>query len=133
MRYDLPRLIFVLILWVPCFATGIRADTAHLAGNLKRFRTHKLYELSAVEYKSVQNEYLAWIDSRMKTGTSVARMNEELEAAGLLSNGPQTVDEMFDKTYAGFLGNIEAKPSRAAEDLLAITFGIHTGGYCNFD
>jgi len=69
----------------------------------------------------------------MKTGTSVARMNEELEAAGLLSNGPQTVDEMFDKTYAGFLGNIEAKPSRAAEDLLAITFGIHTGGYCNFD
>jgi hypothetical protein len=129
---DWLRTFVGLILCAPCFAGGVAADTARLAGHMDRFRHYKLYELSAAEYKPIQSEYLAWIDSRMKTGTGVARMNAELEAAKLLSNGPESVDDMFNKTYAGFLGKIEAKPGRA-EDLLVITFGIHTGGSCNFD
>jgi hypothetical protein len=89
--------------------------------------------MSAVDFNLVQNEYLAWIDSRMKAGTSMAKMNAELAAAKLLSDGPQTVDDQFDKSYAGFLGKIESKPVGPEADLFAITFGIHTGGYCNFD
>jgi hypothetical protein len=116
-----------------CRASDIRADTAQLYNHLKRFREYKVYELSAAEYKSIQSEYLAWIEARLKGGTSVAQMNEELRGAKLLSNGPETVDEQFNRTYAGFLGKVEASGVDAPDDLVKITFGIHTGGACNFD
>jgi hypothetical protein len=64
-------------------------------------------------------------------GVGVARMNEELNGARLLSDGPQTIDDQFNRTYAGFLGKIEERSG--TEHLLVITFGIYTGGYCNFD
>ncbi len=53
-------------------------------------------------------------------------MNEELRGAKLLSNGPETVDEQFNRTYAGFLGKVEASGVDAPDDLVKITFGIHT-------
>jgi hypothetical protein len=59
-------------------------------------------------------------------------MNEELKTAGLLSDGPQDVDD-YDKTYAGFLGQVVPVPLGDADDLLAIGFGIYTGGFCNID
>ncbi|MGC2658873.1 MAG: hypothetical protein WA324_13025 [Bryobacteraceae bacterium] len=133
MRCDWSPLIIGFILCTPCFAGDIAPDTARLAAHLERFRHHTIYELSATEDKAIQHQYLNWINSRLKTGLSVARMNGELDAAKLLSNGPESVSEMFDKTYAGFLGEIEAKPVPPAEDLLAITFGIYTGGDCNLD
>ena len=112
---------------------SVQPDTAQLAAHLKGFRRYKLYELSADEFRSIQAEYLAWLDSRMKNGASPAIMNDELQAANLLSNGPENVDDMFDKNYVGFLGRIERVAIAGADDLLAVTFGIHTGGYCNFD
>lgn len=68
----------------------------------------------------------------MRTGSSVARMNEELESVGLLSNGPETVDD-FEKNYAGFLGELANRPVRNAAGLSVVTFGIHTGSSCGFD
>lgn len=124
------KFILPLVLVGPCLA-NTRADTARLAGRLARFRTHQSYELSATEYASVPREYLDWIDYRIKMGVGVARMNEELNGARLLSDGPQTIDDQFNRTYAGFLGKIEERSG--TEHLLVITFGIYTGGYCNFD
>src|SRR5579872_2480020 len=125
-------LIFGLILCAPCFAVGIQVDTARLARHLEPFRHHALYEFSSAEYQPIQLEYLAWVDSRIRAGASLARMNQELDSANLLSEGPKTIDE-FDRTYAGFLAKIESVPLRGADDLLAIKFGIYTGGSCNID
>ncbi len=126
-------LISVLILYAPCFAGEIPVDTARLTSHLEQFRRHKSLGLSATQYMAIQREYLQWIESRLRSGATVAQMNGELKSVGLLSEGPNSVDDMFDKTYVGFLGEVEAKPALGAEDLFAIKFGFHTGGYCNFD
>ncbi len=128
-----PGIILSLTLCTPCLATGFQADTARLAEHLKQLRVHKILEMSAIEFNPIQNEYLAWIDSRIRTGASVTRMNAELAAAHLLSDGPQTVDEWFDKSYAGFLGEVESKPLHPENGLFAITFGIHAGAHCDLD
>jgi hypothetical protein len=116
-----------------CFAGEPRQDTARLAQHLGRFRAYKVYELSAVEFKSIQTEYLAWVDSRFRTGVTVDAMNEELRAADLLSDGPKTLDDRLNRTYAGYLGPVEIQPTSGAGDLLAVRLGIYTGGFCNFD
>ncbi len=116
-------------LLVPGFAEGISPDTAHLAAKLQRFRPYKVYEMSAAEYRSIKAEYWAWIDSRMRTGATISAMNQELEAAALVWDGAQTVD----RTYAGYLGKIEHQSLQLPDGLLAVKFGIYTGGACNFD
>ena len=84
----------------------VRPDTARLARHLQRFRHYKLYEMSAADYQPIRREFLAWLDSRVKAGISAEQMNVELAAANLLSDGPQTIDDEFEKTYAGFLGGV---------------------------
>jgi len=86
------------------------------------------------EYNPIQGEYLAWLDSRVKAGASAAIMNAELASAHLFLDGPEPdIVEMLDKSYAGFLGEIESRPADPERDLLAITFGIHTGAACGFN
>jgi hypothetical protein len=132
MRFNPSLPMFALILCAPCFG-GAQPDTSRLARHLERFRHYRVYEFSAGEYGPIQDEYIAWVDSRLKTGVSTAQMNEELRRANLLSAGPETVDDMFDRTYAGYLGAVEPVLLRKAGDLLALKIGIHTGGHCNFD
>jgi hypothetical protein len=122
-----------LVLCIPAIANPLPADTTSLAQLLRPFRAHKVYELDQSDYKLIQDAFLTWIDTRMKSGVTVAQMNRELAAAGLLSNGPKTIDDQYDRTYAGFLGGIGTEPLQAAEDLLALKVGIYTGGACNFD
>lgn len=126
------RLVLASISCVVCFAVDVPPDTIHLAKHLERFRNHKLYEMPAAEYRPIQREYLAWINSRVNGRSTFAQMNKELKAANLLSDAPQDVDD-YDKNYAGFLGGVSAVPLRDADDLFAIQFGVHTGSYCNFD
>jgi hypothetical protein len=133
MRCSLSQLTFGLIWCVPCLGGAVRADTRRLAEHLEKFRHYKIYEMPAAEYKPIQGEYRTWINTRLMAGTSVAQMNEELQAANLLSIGPETIDDMFDRTYSGFLGEVETVPVTGTDDLLGIKFGVHTGGYCNFD
>src|SRR5580704_9394475 len=90
--------VFLGVSTVLCPGTSsIQSDTAQLASHLKRFRHYKVYELQPDEYRSIQAEYLAWLDSRMMNGVSLPIMNNELQAANLLSIGPQDVDDFFDK------------------------------------
>jgi len=127
------RLVLCLILCGPCFSGGVQEDTVRLGARLKQLRVHQIMELPDAYFSPIQREYLAWIDSRIETGASVSKMNAELAEAHLLSSGPRTVDDMFEKSYAGFLGEIKSKPVRPARDVFAIVIGIHTGVYCNFD
>lgn len=87
------------------------------------------------EYKSVQNEYLAWIDVRIRSGATVAKMNEELISAGLILKDPELVDAApnIEKNTAGYLAEISMQPPGDAGDLRALTFGIHAGSSCGFD
>ncbi len=115
---------------MPCIAWGMQADTSRFTEHLKTYRGHETYELSPADYASTQNEFVSWTESRLRGGRSVRQMNAELKAAGLLSDGQQAVDD-YDRTYAGFLGGISIRPIRS--DLLAVTLGIYTGAFCNFD
>jgi hypothetical protein len=121
-----------LFLCSPCLAS-LRPDTLQLADHLKRFRGHKIHELQAGEFTSIQSEYLAWIDSRVHDGVDANVLNEELSAAGLLSEGPQTIDDQFDRTYAGYLVDVEFDSVDGADDLTLIKASIYTGGSCNVD
>ncbi len=98
MRWNWFRFSFLLIWCLPCIADPMRPDTARLLNRLEPFRHYKVYELQTNEFRSIQHEYLTWIDSRMKTGTALTQINQELSGAGLLSNDPNDVDDRFDKT-----------------------------------
>ena len=76
---------------------------------------------------------ISLIDARLRAGRTVASINLELKDAHLLSNGPQTIDDMFEKSYAGYLGEVEAGALGDTRDILAVKVGIPTGVYCNFD
>lgn len=126
-------LLWSASLCVPCPAGALKSDTAHLADNLNRLQKLEAHLLSPAEDELIRDEYMAWIDSRMGSVNTLTQMNDELGAAGLLSRGPETVDEMFSKTYTGFLEKVEPVPIRPAGDLLAVRFGVYTGGNCNLD
>jgi hypothetical protein len=121
----------VVLICVSCLAGNVPEDTARLTKHLNRFRAYKAHEFSTAEFKSIQTEYLGWVDSRTRNGASVDALNAELRGAGLLSEGPETLDDQLEKTYAGYLGQIRIEPTGG--DLLAIKLGIYTGGFCNFD
>jgi len=112
---------------------AIAPDTGLLAAHLGRFRGHQDHEISAPEYRSIHEEYLAWIDTRIKKGASLASVNAELETAGLLSNGAESSDEMFNKSFTGYVSKLEEQPGLAPAGLRAISVGMYTGVYCNFD
>lgn len=103
-----------------------------MASHLKRVRSSPILLLSTAEYRSIQSEYLNWIDARVRTGVDVEKMNRELDDAGVFSAGADNV-ESFEKSYAGFLGQVESRTTGVAEDLRAVTFGVFTGSFCGYD
>jgi hypothetical protein len=82
MRNVLPRLITSLLVCSAGLAADVREDTTRLLEHLERFRGYAVYEMTADEYKAIQDEYLAWIDSRVRSGRSAALMNVELKVRG---------------------------------------------------
>ncbi|WP_321478212.1 hypothetical protein [uncultured Paludibaculum sp.] len=133
MLFRWSQLILAVVSLAPCYADGLQADTAQLAGHLKLLRAHRIVQMPAGEFDSTQRRFLTWIESRIGKGFTVQQMNAELASAQLLSDGPHTVDDMFDKDYVGFVGEVEDVDLHLERGLFAIKFGIHTGSYCNFD
>jgi hypothetical protein len=120
-------------LLLACFwsATAFSADdTARLAMRLKSVRGSMW--LPADQYRSLQTEYLAWIDTRLKIRESPEKMNRELEAAGLLISWSDTPDEM-DKSHAGYVGAIKKREFQGTKDVFVIEAGIFRGGGCSLD
>lgn len=131
MLRGLSRLIACGMVCAFCFGSESQTDTIRLAAHLKPFRRYKTYEISGAQYKTIQQVYLSWIAARMKSGVTLAQMNEELRAAHLLSDGPTVGDDM-EKSFAGFLGLVEAL-QLGVTDLVALKFGIYGGSFCNLD
>jgi len=90
--------------------------------------------MPAAQYKPLQRGYLSWVTARLKAGASVDAMNSELKAANLLlsPSEPDDVDAIFD-SHAGYLTEIEIRPTGASRDVIAIRFGTYTGSACNED
>jgi hypothetical protein len=125
----------LLLVILPSAIASPAKDTALLSARLKTVRGENW--LPDDEYSRVQKEYLAWIDSRLKAGVSEKSMNRELQAAGLLERWPKTtyseaVDEV-NKSHAGYLDPISAKPVRAAKSILVSAAGVYRGSGCSRD
>lgn len=112
-------------------ASAISAtDTTLLAKHLQSVRGYMW--LPAKDYRRLQTEYVAWIDSRVKAGESLGNMNRELGRAGLLPNWPDSVDELF-KSHAGYVEAIKRREVRDAKDVFVIEAGMYIGGGCSLD
>ncbi len=121
----------VLSLAVVSYAVAsVPEDTARLAARLKTLRG-KLW-LSTHQYTSLQAEYLAWIDSRVKAGGTSDGMNRELRAAGLLPQWGNDDDEMY-KAHAGYLEAIATKAGRVTDGVFVLAAGIYMGAGCSLD
>ena len=125
------RLVFGILMCALASAQ-VRDDTARLAAVLKTFRAYKAYQFQPDDYRRIQTEYLTWIDVRMTHRITPEQMNQELQAAGLLSEGAQTI-EGAERSFAGFLGPIATPAAGIPKDLLAVTFGIYMGNSCGYD
>ena len=61
-----------------------QADTVLFARNMTRYRKLQR-DLTAAEVKSIQAEYLAWLNARVTAGMSIGQMNIELNSGKLLT------------------------------------------------
>jgi hypothetical protein len=117
-------------------------DTVMFARHMTRYRKleHDLTELTAAEVKSIQAEYLAWLNARVTAGMSIEQMNVELNSGKLLNTTNSASVNDFEKNYAGFVGtihsdvvNADGQGEKAPDDLLLFILPIYTGPGCNED
>lgn len=109
-------------------AAPVQKDTAALANHSKGLRAQPA--LTSSQHAQIRAEYLNWIDTRMKAGVSANAMNRELNAAGLVKEGPNEVNEFFEN-YTGYLGEVGIAPTSGGSDLLAVTAAVDTGMGCS--
>lgn len=105
-------------------------DTARLGNHMRALRG-SLW-LDPAEYTAIQSEFLAWLDARVKTGASVASMNQELKSAGILPDWTPSVDEM-DRSHAGYVEAIPERAVRGTSDVFVIEARIYKGAGCSVD
>jgi hypothetical protein len=98
------------------------------------------HDLTAAEVKSIQAEYLAWLNARVTAGMSIEQMNIELNSGKLLTATNSAEVNDFGKSYTGFVGtihsnavNADGEDDKAPDDLLLFLLPIYTGPGCNED
>jgi hypothetical protein len=90
------------------------------------------------KFASLRDQYLAWIESRLKSGHGVEALNRELRAVGLLAEWPSDknldalLDEM-DRSHAGYLEPIFTKAPRGDRNVLFVAAGMYRGAGCSLD
>jgi hypothetical protein len=124
------RLAFSFMLLTPGFAAGVKEDTARLVSHLAPLRGG---EFTAAEFVPIQAEYLAWIDSRVRARGTLEQINEELRGAKLLFKEPESLQNNYGRSEAGYLDEVEVESIPEAIDLLALRLGIYTGSNCGYD
>lgn len=136
MRQNSLWAIGLLPVILSCSVASPPSDTGHLAAHLNAVRDRKW--LPDDEYRNIQKEYLAWIDSRVKAGISAQSMNRELRSVGLFPRRPKgqepedSLDEMHS-SHTGYLDPIVPKPVRSGNDFFVVTAGIYKGSGCSLD
>jgi hypothetical protein len=115
------------------------ADTVRFVQHMARYRTPER-DLTAAEVKSIQAEFLAWLDARVTAGFTIEQMNIELNAGKLLSVTDTANVNDFGNSYSGFVGTIRSTPANAdagdvvaLEDLILFLVPIYTGPGRNED
>jgi hypothetical protein len=125
----------LLLAILPSAISSPAKDTALLSAHLKAVRGEDW--LQHDEYRGVQKEYLAWIESRLKAGVNEKSMNRELRMAGLFPRQPNIADsdamDEMNKSHAGYLEPISVKPVHTAKDVLVIAAGVYKGFGCSLD
>jgi hypothetical protein len=109
-------------------------DTTHLTDHLNALRGKKA--LTAEEYRSLQTEYMDWIDARVRAGVSIEIMNAELREADLFYHWIDSADRIADESSqsrAGYLEPISTRPLRGAAELLAVKAAIYKGIGCDLE
>jgi hypothetical protein len=109
----------------------IKQDTVHLATSVKR--AHEGGRLTSARYKEIQEEYIGWINARVRSGISVEGMNQELRFAGILCNEPDNLGSSFStEQHAGFPDEIRVK-RLPQDEFLVLIAGIYTDIGCTVD
>jgi len=87
--------------------------------------------LTKEQADQIRVELLAWTDERIRRGLTVAQLNEQLAASGLLvPEALYKTDDIY-QPFAGYLEKITSEPIQSASDLLQINLQI--GMTCSFD
>jgi len=114
-------------------------DTVMFAQHMTRYRRLER-DLTAAEVKSIQAEYLTWLNARVTTGMSIEQMNIELNSGKLLTATNSANVNDLGKSYTGFVGtihsnavNADGEDDKAPDDLLLFLLPIYTGPGCNED
>lgn len=115
-----------------------QADTVLFARHMIPHREQ--HDLTAAEVKSIQAEYLAWLNTRVVAGMSIEQMNIELNSGKLLAATNSASVNHLGESYNGFVGtihsnavNAEDEDDKAPNDLLLSLLPIYTGRGCNVD
>ena len=108
-------------------------DTLAFAQHMAPYRTPGR-ELTAPEVKSIQTEYLAWLNARVIAGRTIDLMNAELAAAEL------TDRENRKGGQSGYVAKIQPSPESVPPDalnlpadLMTVVLRIYTGKDCGAD
>src|SRR5215471_966625 len=120
--------ISLLLLSSAAFAYDAQ-DTIRFAAHLRLVQGKML--LTNAEYRTIRDEYLEWLDSRIKAGRSVGSINQELQSAGLFPRLAKTADEAdpYD-SHTGYVDGISIKPIRSRKDIFAIAAAMYRGDGC---
>lgn len=87
--------------------------------------------LTKEQADQIRTELLAWTEERIQRGLTIAQLNEQLAASGLLV--PEALYKTGDiyQPFAGYLEKITSESIPSASDLLQINLQI--GMTCSFD
>src|SRR5215467_10233070 len=99
---DLVRALLTALCALPALAQ-LQPDTLAFAQHIMRYRTPDR-ELTAAEVKSIQAEYLDWLDARVTAGISIEQMNIELNSGKLLGMTNTANMNELAKSHTGFVG-----------------------------
>jgi hypothetical protein len=133
MSRNWPFVVGLLLCTAPFADASPALDTSLLAAHFSALGG-KLW-LTNDEYRAIQSEYLAWIDSRLKSGVNWQSMNRELESVGLIPRGPKNSDpaKEMDTSYTRYVEPISVRSVRSGNDLLIIVAGMFKGNGCSLD
>ena len=128
------RVGYLLLVAAGSVAAATESDTGQLAAHLKSLRGHP--QLSREEYRDLRNEYLAWIDTRVRAGRHADDINQELKDAGLLFQWLRNIvsdddlkeskRQMFE-SHAGWVEGARERAIRNSNDLFVVEATIDQG------
>ncbi len=122
--------LLILILLPLTLTAAITPDTAQLAAHLKPHQGKEWIPTAA--YRTLQSEYLRWIDNRLHSAASIESMNNELKQAGLFLPDPEPAG-FLRQGYAGYLSELAIRPPQPPAGILVVEAGIYRGARCGLD